>query len=146
MAVTIVIGERPFEVAPYKLREMRLCAPFVEQMGGVAKRIDAAQKAAVAEGRPASDGENLTDLFELSRCLCEIISVGLVKIDEGFTADRLEEEFDLSYLRSLQTAVRELLKQSGLNSAGEKKAPTLSRKRAGPKADSQRNLEELSTS
>lgn len=149
MSVNITIGEegreRRYEVAPFKLRELRLAAPSIERMNATAKRIDADQKAAVAAGLKPEDGVKLEDLFELSRCLCEIVAVGLAKIDPSMTADVLEEEIDITYVQSLQAAVRALLAQSGLSSAGEVKAPSPSRKTTGPKA-SQRSSEELSAS
>lgn len=130
MNVELTIGGRAFAIAPFKMKELRRAAPFIEEMNTLAKRIDEQVKAHEAANAELPEDQrkpfeqNLNDLFALSRAMCEIIAVGLTKIDETLTADWLEEQVDLSYLASLQSASRELLRQSGLSAAKNGKAPS----------------------
>jgi hypothetical protein len=146
MALTLTIGGRPYEVAPFMLRELRKAAPFVDSMNTLVKKIEGpalaaaklARADAVEAGKPEAEAEadaqaaakavqpSMEDLFALSRALCEIIAVGLVKIDPKLDADWLEGQIDLSYLSSLQTGARALLRESGMSTRGEQPAPSSS--------------------
>jgi hypothetical protein len=139
MAVTIIIGdgadERRFEVAPFKLKQLRMAAPFVEEMNEVAKRLAEEQKAiaaAKAAGEPPP-AQNLDDMFRLSRLLCEIIAIGVQRVDPLWNADHIEDHTGIDAITGLQIAVQELLSQSGLSTtkSGESKPPSQEAAAAG---------------
>lgn len=114
--VTLEIGGRAFEVAPYKLRELRLAAPFIDQMNDLMAGI----------GNIEGEGgiPKLADMAALTRALCEILAIGLQKVDPKMDADALEAEVDFSFLPSLKEAIFALLRASGLARQGEVQAPS----------------------
>lgn len=116
--ITLILGEgateRKFEIAPYRLRELRLAAPFIEAMNATAERVSKVQ---------AGETPSMTDMFDLSRSLCEVLAIGVAKVAPEVTADDIEELTGFSALNGLQNAVREVLEQSGLSSVGKTTAP-----------------------
>jgi hypothetical protein len=115
MPITLEIEGRPYEVAPFKIGDLRKAAPFIDEINARNKALKNAEE----EGREPG----LQDLTALFRAMLEVLSVGLIKIDPELTADRLEEMVDFTFLNSLKVAVFALMKSSGLG-AGEAKAPS----------------------
>lgn len=124
MAVNIEIGGRSFEVAPYMLGALEQAAPHIDRVNALVS--------SVAEITARGDQPGIADLSALARALVEVIAVGIRKIDPEMTADAILDMVDLTFIPSLQAAVLELLKTSGLASKGEAKAP--SRRAKGAKA------------
>jgi hypothetical protein len=116
MTITVEIGERSFAVAPYMLGDLRRAAPHIDRVNELAQRTTEAAQAGKQPG--------LADLSELARALVEVIAVGIGKIDPAMTADAIEDMVDMTFIPSLQAAVFELLKASGLAPKGEAKAPS----------------------
>ena len=99
------IGGRAFELAPYKLAAMRQAAPHIDAINATAGALSTFEGMAVA-----------------ARSIIEVLCVGLRRVDETLTADAVEEMLDLSDMPKLQTALREVLEESGLRPSGEAEA------------------------
>jgi len=102
----VVIAGVSYELAPYKLAQLKQAAPFIDRINAVAGSL--------------STIEGMTD----SACdFLGVLSVGLVKIDPALTLDALEEKVGLADITSLRDAFKAVLAESGLTSAGEAPAP-----------------------
>jgi hypothetical protein len=112
MAKLTILG-REFDIAPYKLGELRKAAPF----------IDAIQKR-------SAEGNKLADVMESAIDLLEVLSIGLVKIDPMLTPDYLEANVGMDEFVAMQASFVTLTQESGLKSKGEATAP-LAKKPAG---------------
>jgi hypothetical protein len=115
MAITIEIGERSFAVPPFMLAELELAAPHIDRMNELRKEFQLASN----EGRDPS----AVLAFQMTRELVEILAIGIANVDPDVTADSISKTVNFTFMDSLQRAVDELLKSSGL-SAGEAKAPS----------------------
>jgi len=105
MAKLTILG-RDFDIAPYKLGDLRKAAPF----------IDAIQKR--SEG-----GTGLVDVLDSAFDLLNVMSIGLVRIDPELTPDYLEANVGMDDFVAMQASFLDVTKESGLKSAGEVKAP-----------------------
>ena len=103
MAKLSILG-REFDIAPYKLGDLRRAAPF----------IDAIQK--------RSDGAGLVDVLDSAFDLLNVMSIGLVRIDPELTPDYLEQNVGMDDFVAMQASFLDVTKESGLKSAGEVKA------------------------
>ena len=99
------IGGRAFELAPYKLAAMREAAPHIDAINATAGGLS------TFEGMTAA-----------ARSIVEVLCVGLRRMDPALDADAVEEMLDLSDMPKLQTALREVLEESGLKPSGEAEA------------------------
>lgn len=146
--VTLEIEGRSYGIAPYKISELRKVAPHVDRMNELVRQAKAMKEE--NEKRKEAGEDPISPTFESAMDMlhetCEIVSVGLVKIDPQMTAEWLEERVDLSFQPSLQVAVEALMKSSGLASKGEVTALSTSKTVEGADEASQSNLEELSPS
>lgn len=129
--VSIEIGGRAFELAPFKLGEIRKAAPHIDRMNDLMREINetakAARKAAEAEGKDPAEVRSeppFAIMADLVHELCEIIAIGLSKIDPELDCAWLEDQIDLSFMFSLQEASLALLRSSGLAPQGEAQAPS----------------------
>jgi len=132
--VTINIGGREWELAPYKLGAMIDAAPFIdaqkerqallELRAGVAimpgdEGETLAEKIAklVAASTVAENMQNLADAVR-------ILHVGIVKLDPSVTAKALIDDVDATpeAMAELMAAVNSVLNKSGMR-PGEDKAP-----------------------
>lgn len=116
--VQLEVGGRPFEVAPFKLGELRKAAPHIDRMNDLMKIVEDGRKAEPPQDPP------MAVLADLMHELCEICAIGLGKIDPEMNCDWLEDQIDLSFIMSLQEAVIALLRSSGLAPKGEAQAPS----------------------
>lgn len=105
-SVTLELEGRSYGIAPFKIAELRKAAPYVDRMNTLAREAKARKE--------AGDPPSFEGAMELFHCAIEILAVGLAKVDPELTVEKLEEMLDPSYLESLQTAVFELLKASGM--------------------------------
>lgn len=112
--VTIEIGERPFEVAPYKFAELRKAAPHIDRMNALMK--------SVSEMQERGEDPPLEQMADLLHELVEILAIGISKIDPAMDADKIEGEIDLSFFNSIRDAVMAILSASGFAPKGEAQA------------------------
>jgi hypothetical protein len=146
--VTLDIEGRPYGVAPYKIAELRKAAPHIDRMNELvraAKELHAENEKRKAEGQDALP-PTMASAMELLHESCEILAIGLVKVDPAMTAEQLESLVDLTFQPTLQNAIRELMASSGLSSKGEATALSTSSAEEGADETSRSNSEELSPS
>lgn len=105
MAKLTILG-REFDIAPFKLGELRRAAPF----------IDAIQKR-------SAEGNSLADVMESAIDLLNVMSIGLIKIDPELTPDYLEENVGMAEFVGMQAAFLDITREAGLERKGEAKAP-----------------------
>jgi len=101
----IMIGGRAFELAPYKLAQLRQAAPYID-------RINATAGA-------------LTTVEGMTEAACDfvgVLAIGLGKIDPALTPEALEEMIGLADIGALRDGFMEVLTESGMI-AGEAAAP-----------------------
>jgi hypothetical protein len=137
--VTLEIEGRSYGIAPYKIAELRQAAPHVDRMNELVREakalIEANAKRIEAGEQPLAP--SMVSAMELLHETCEIVAVGLAKVDPAMTAEHLESIVDLSFQPSLQTAVAELMRSSGLASKGEATALSASQTEEGADEASQ---------
>jgi hypothetical protein len=101
----VIIAGRGFDLAPYKLAQLKAAAPFID-------RINATQGALTSvEGMAASASDFLG-----------VLAVGLMRIDPSLTLEALEEMVGLADIPSLRDGFMAVLVESGMI-AGEIEAP-----------------------
>jgi len=101
----VIISGRAFDLAPYKLAQLRQAAPFID-------RINASQGALTSvEGMVSAAGDFLG-----------VLAVGLARIDPSLTLTVLEEMIGLDDVPALRDGGMEVLQESGMI-AGEAPAP-----------------------
>ena len=101
----VIISGRAFDLAPYKLAQLRQAAPFID-------RINASQGALTSvEGMVSAAGDFLG-----------VLAVGLARIDPSLTLTVLEEMIGLDDVPALRDGFMEVLQESGMI-AGEAPAP-----------------------
>lgn len=105
MAKLTILG-REFDIAPYKLGELRRAAPFIDNI----------QKGTEGPG-------SLGALLDSAVDLLSVLSIGLVKIDPVLTPDYLEANVSMDEFVALQSAFMGLTEESGLQRKGEAMAP-----------------------
>jgi hypothetical protein len=105
MAKLTILG-REFDIAPYKLGELRKAAPF----------IDAIQKR-------SAEGNKLADVMDSALDLLNVLSIGLIKIDPELTADYLEANVGMAEFVAMQATFLDITKEAGLERKGEATAP-----------------------
>lgn len=98
----LTIGERSFEIAPFKLRELRLAAPHIDAINDVAGAL--------------TTFEGLT---QSARSIIEVLAIGIQKIDPSVTADALEDMLGMEDMVNLQVALTDVMEESGLAKKGE---------------------------
>lgn len=105
MATIHILG-RDFDIAPYKLGDLRRAAPFIDNI------------------QRKTDAGSLTDLMDSAVDLLNVLSIGLVKIDPVLTPDYLEANVSMDEFAGLQSGFIDLTAESGLKSKGEAAAPS----------------------
>lgn len=100
---------RAFELAPFRLGALRKAAAYLDRVN--------ARMAEMAE----SEMDRLEPAMESARDMCEVLAIGLAKIDPELDADWLEEQFGMEDMSALQAAFYDLLRESGLIKKGEAK-------------------------
>ena len=101
------IGGRAFELAPFKLADLRKAAPHIDAINATAGALS------TFEGMVA-----------VGRSIIEVLAVAIMKIDAAMDADALEGLADLADMTKLQAALSDLLAESGLAPKGEVPAPS----------------------
>jgi hypothetical protein len=101
----IAIGGRDFDVAPYKLAQLRQAAPYIDRINATAGALT------TVEGMTASACDFLG-----------VLSIGLMRIDPALTLDALEDMVGLSDIASLRDGFMAVLVESGMI-AGEAEVP-----------------------
>jgi hypothetical protein len=104
MAKLTILG-REFDIAPYKLGELRKAAPFIDNI------------------QRKTDAGTLSDLMDSAVDLLNVLSIGLVKIDPMLTPDYLEANVSMDEFVGLQSTFLDLTVESGLKQKGEAGAP-----------------------
>ncbi len=98
---TFILDGRDYDIAPFKIRELRLAAPHID-------RINAATDLASMAGIAEYTGEFIA-----------VVSIGLQKIDPDLTAEEVEARMSYSELAALRGAFSAILTEAGLAPAGE---------------------------
>ena len=111
--VKVSLLGREFDIAPYKLGDMRRAAPIVDRMNGAAGSLS------TLEGGVEFAGE-----------LAAFVAIGLSRIDPTLTVEALEDQLGMDNVRELQVAFQAILRASGLT-PGEAKAPSASAEQDG---------------
>ncbi|AYJ86202.1 hypothetical protein D3Y57_09790 [Sphingomonas paeninsulae] len=106
----LIIGGRDFEVAPYKIKQLRLAAPSIDAINA----------------RAGADTP-ITTLTEMTAMLVDFIGaliVGIQIADPTITVDWLEENIGLGDMAALQRSFKDVMAASGMAAAsGEAAAP-----------------------
>ena len=105
MAKVTLMG-RDFDVEPYKIKQMRKAAPFIDTIN-------------TTTGAMSTIG----GLVDAASAFCAVLSIGLVRLDETLTPDALEDMIGFGDLPALRDAFTAILQESGMASAGEAPAP-----------------------
>ena len=100
------IGERSFEIAPYKLGFLRRVAPAIDQMN------ESIGSLSTFEGMVSS-----------ADIMLAILLPGLQKLDAAITIESMSDELGMDDFIPLGNTVKALLAESGFNRAGEVTAP-----------------------
>lgn len=108
---TITIKGRAFELAPYMIGSMRRAAPFVDRINARAGTL-----------------ATLEHIFENGRDLCEVVAIGLGKIEPAMTADAIEDQLGFEDMMALAQAYKEIMREAGFapkgDAPGEAEAPS----------------------
>ena len=104
--VTITLMGRDFDVAPYRIKQLRQAAPFIMAINGKIGSLTSLEAA-----------------VDVSADMCGFLAIGMSKIDPTFTQDYLEDNVGLDAIVDLQKAVMDVLTASGLK-PGEAPAPS----------------------
>lgn len=99
------VAGRAFELAPYRLGALRQAAAYLDRVNARAGSID-----------------TMEGMLESARDMCEVLAIGLKKIDPELDADWLEEQLGIEEMPELQDAFRKQLEDSGLVPKGEASA------------------------
>jgi hypothetical protein len=99
---TINLAGRAFELAPYRLGAIRKAAAYLDRINARGVSID-----------------TLEVVLESAHEMCEVLAIGLSKIDPEYTAEWLEDQLGIEDMPALQTAFKEVLVASGLAQKGE---------------------------
>ena len=114
---TLIIGERSFEIAPYKLGALRKAAPHIDAINASVQALQGdVDKDVLAAG-------GIVGLLENTEHIVAILAIGLQKIDPLLTAEALEDMIAADDMPALGVALRGILAESGLAPKGEAKAP-----------------------
>ena len=93
------IGEAVYEVRPFRLRELRLAAPFIDR----------------AEQRRQAGGGGFELITESAYDMLCVLALGL----DGVSADALEAELGVEDLPALREAFAAVLAEAGFKPVGE---------------------------
>ena len=102
----LTIGAREFDLAPYKLGQLKKAAPILDRIN--------------ANG---GDIENMTGLTGALEDIVAVLAIGIAKVDPEATLDWIEDNVGIEDQAQLQAAFMELMRESGLASKGEAPAP-----------------------
>jgi len=116
----LTIGERSFEIAPFKLGALRKAAPHIDAINASVKALAPADDATAED----STGDlTIVGMFENTEHILAVIAIGLQKIDATLTAEALEDMIGVDDMPTLAVALRDIMLESGLAPKGEAKAP-----------------------
>jgi hypothetical protein len=103
----LTIDGRDYDIAPYKLNQMRKAAPFIDKINATAGAMN-----------------TMEGMYESAADLIEVLAIGVSKIDPAMTAEAIGDALSGSVeeLKALQVTFKDLLLESGLT-PGEAKAP-----------------------
>jgi hypothetical protein len=104
--VTVTMGGRSWEVAPYKIGAMRKAAPHIDIINSKVGALS------TVEGMASVASEFLS-----------VLLVGIQKVDPSVTLEQLEDEVSLADIQDLRDAFQGVLAESGMTRAGEAEAP-----------------------
>ena len=107
MAKVTIMG-RDFEIAPYKLGQLRQAAPIIERLNAAFTRAGAANVA-------------LDDMVSSLGDLVAFVAVGIRRVDPSVTIEAIEDSVGFDDLPALQAAFLDILRESGFTK-GEAKA------------------------
>jgi hypothetical protein len=109
MAIVHILG-RDFDVAPYKIADLRKAAPALDRINSASGSL------ATIEGLVGSLGD-----------IAEVIAVGTAKADPTMTAEFIENNAGLPDMNDLRDALKAIMAVSGMAPAtGEAPAPSAS--------------------
>lgn len=100
----VAIAGRDYDIAPYKIAQLRKAAPFIEKVNATAGSLSSIEGA-----------------VEVMGDLVGFLAVGIAKIDPSVTVDQLEEEIGFDDLPAIQRAFLDIMAESGFK-PGEAKA------------------------
>jgi hypothetical protein len=111
MAKLNIMG-RDFEIAPYKIAQMRRAAPYIDL-------INSTGGAMTKPGATMS----IEELTEVAGYFVGFLSIGVIKVDPTITVAALEEDVGIGDLEGMRLAFTDILVESGLVARGEAAAP-----------------------
>lgn len=125
----LTIAGREYDIAPYKLGDLRKAAPAIDRINATAGAIT-----------------TIEGMAESSADLLAVLSIGLRKINDTLTPEYLEEIVGFDELPAISAAFSDLLAESGFKPAGEAKAPSASPEEAEGASSSSSESSSMSSS
>jgi hypothetical protein len=109
----VTLGGRDFEIAPYKLGQLRAAAPIIDRINASIPKLTDTKVPPTMSDMAAS----LTDTLA-------VLYIGIAKADPTVTLEVLEDLVGIGDQAAVLSAFREVMQESGLGK-GEALAPPL---------------------
>ncbi len=116
---SITYGDKTTEIAPYKLRELRAAAPYIDR--ALAKRR--AVRSRLGDGDPDAADRPMEFMTDSVNDVLSVIAVGILKDRREFpytpekiaaVADEIEGEMDIDGLSVLNSLFDSILREAGM--------------------------------